>query len=406
MPTTQPGGDNSNDLKASVNKTRVASRGGEDSTSTTPYTLLNNTGDADLGTDIEASKATAHEQQESIRFESHENHPRLGTFDGASGERQTRMRRIFEYALACVGVSFSNSPWHVYALQLVGMGSQVWVLYFSMSEEYHYTRREGSTANFQQQTFWLVEVLILTLPSMFLWHLTRCSSERAELRHVVSNPDVSAWMVVMAFIANVGIAATGGFFLGSWVQFSYRFIVLLPSSLALLLCFGYSIEWSKRVPVVDSVGELDDKVVAYEAATRAKIAILNRGFIVPNAVLLFFWTADTFWVLVDYVHGENFDDQLSHSENMIGEGLLVAFAIVHFVALLLPPAHHTSNMDAFVANLDREFCKTEGATGVLLWLNRQRLGWKVFAVVISPEFLLRVAYVAGLAGVTALARAL
>lgn len=64
-------------------------------------------------------------------------------------------------------------------------------------------------------------------------------------------------------------------------------------------------------------------------------------------------------------------------------------------------------MNAFVARLDRQFCKAGGAaTGALLWLTRQKLGWKVFAVVVSPEFLCRVCYVAGLAGVTALARAI
>lgn len=141
-----------------------------------------------------------------------------------------------------------------------------------------------------------------------------------------------------------------------------RYYLQLPSSLVLLLCFGYSTEWARRLPTIDTVDELDDKVsrsqcaylpsrhrrdhrelnepnyqiipnepkvCAYQAATAAIISKLNRGFILPNALLLFFWTADTFWVLVDYLHGENFDDQLSHTENIIGEGLLVAFVSNH-----------------------------------------------------------------------------
>ena len=44
----------------------------------------------------------------------------------AEQEKKTRGVRC---ALALVGVSFPNSAWYVYALQVVGLGTQGWGLY-------------------------------------------------------------------------------------------------------------------------------------------------------------------------------------------------------------------------------------------------------------------------------------
>ena len=58
----------------------------------------------------------------------------------AEQERKTRWVRC---ALALlVGVSFPNSAWYVYALQVVGLGTQGWSLYVYINSDNYYATHD------------------------------------------------------------------------------------------------------------------------------------------------------------------------------------------------------------------------------------------------------------------------
>ena len=128
----------------------------------------------------------------------------------AEQERKTRWVRC---ALALVGVSFPNSAWYVYALQVVGLGTQGWSLYVWINgEDYVATNDEiDDELDAQYQTGYLLAIFIQVFPWCFLCYLTR-SDERHFLNDVIKNLTMPWWMYLLPFVANLAICVEAAAF--------------------------------------------------------------------------------------------------------------------------------------------------------------------------------------------------
>ena len=94
----------------------------------------------------------------------------------AEQERKTRWVRC---GIALVGVSFPNSAWYVYVIQVLGLAGQGWSLYWWIYwEDYVATNDEiDDELDAQYQTNYLLGIFIQIFPWCFLCYLTR-SDER------------------------------------------------------------------------------------------------------------------------------------------------------------------------------------------------------------------------------------
>ena len=199
----------------------------------------------------------------------------------AEQERKTRWVRC---ALALlVGVSFPNSAWYVYALQVVGLGTQGWGLYVLIHWE-DYGATHDDEYDVQYQTLVLLMIFQQVFPWCFLCYLTR-SDERHFLNDVIKNLMMPWWMYVVPFVANLAICVESA---AEWgiIWFLTRLITQLPASMSILLVFAYVVEFEKQLPIIESIEDIKDKVLRYEKDIQDKIFKINIGLILPNVI---FW---------------------------------------------------------------------------------------------------------------------
>ena len=104
-------------------------------------------------------------------------------------------RKRLRCALALVGVSFPNSAWYVYVLQVVGLGTQGWSL--SVWIEYEdYMATNDDELDVQAQAQNLLGIFILVCPWCFLCYLTR-SHERHTLNDIVKKLTMPWWICLL-----------------------------------------------------------------------------------------------------------------------------------------------------------------------------------------------------------------
>ena len=312
----------------------------------------------------------------------------------AEQERKTRWVRC---GIALVGVSFPNSAWYVYVIQVLGLagqgGSLYWWIYW---EDYVATNDEiDDEYDAQAQTDLLLAIFIQVFPWCFLCYLTR-SDERHFLNDVIKNLMMPWWMYVVPFVANLAICVeAAAIFSAFW--FFFYFISCLPSSIAILLVFAYVVEFGKQLPVIESIDDIKDKILRYETEIQDKINKINWGLILPNVIFWVFITLDQFWFMVDSIEHKYYDWAVYY-------GFFTFFNFLFALTFLLPPVYHTYVMKKFVSSLEREYCDETG--NVLFWLARKELGWKTAYILISPMLLARMCYVLGAGILTGLARVL
>jgi len=311
----------------------------------------------------------------------------------AEQERKTRWVRC---ALALlVGVSFPNSAWYVYALQVVGLGTQGYCLNVYIHDEDYFATHE-TKRDVQFQTYNLLEIFQQVFPWCFLCYLTR-SHERHTLNDMVKNLTMPLWMYVLPFVANLAIcveeAAGWGVF---W--FFLNLISQNPACMSILLLFAYVVEFEKLLPIIESIEDIKDKVLRYETNIQVKIFKINIGLILPNVIFWVFLTLDDLWFVVDNIENKQYVGAVTH-------GFITFFNFLFALSFLLPPVYHTYVMNKFVSSLDTAYCEEE-KVGVLSWLKHKELGWKTAYILISPMLLARICYVIGVAILTGLARLL
>ena len=321
----------------------------------------------------------------------------------AEQEKTTRWVRC---ALALVGVSFSNSAWYVYALQVVGLGAQGWSLYVLISDEDYWATDHdrfdywATPHAYDDDATWQTNILLLIFIQVFPWcflcYLTR-SYERHILNDIVKNLTMPWWMYVLPFVANLAICVevvsiTKIF----WFVFLF-FFTLLPASIAILLMFAYVVEFEKQLPIIQSIEDIKEKVLRYQIDIKDKIFKINVGLILPNVIFWVFLTLDRFWFVVECIERKDYYCAVYNS--------LFTYSNFFFaLTFLLPPVYHTYVMNKFVSTLDETYCEED--TGVLGWLSRKQLGWKVFSVEMLPQLLKRIMFVMGGALLTGLAKVL
>lgn len=312
----------------------------------------------------------------------------------AEQERKTRWVRC---ALALlVGVSFPNSAWYVYALQVVGLGTQGLCFYVEILWEDYFATHDVKY-DVQNQTSVLLGIFIQVFPWCFLCYLTR-SHERHTLNDMVKNLTMPLWMYVLPFVANLAISVENAAIGGGAFWFFLHLIIFLPASMSILLVFAYVVEFEKQLPIIESIEDIKDKVLRYEKDVQEKVFLINIGLILPNVIFWVFLTLDTFWFMVDQVENKYYDWA-------VYEGIITFFNFLFALTFLLPPVYHTYVMKNFVSSLDTAYCG-EDTANVLGWLSRKELGWKTAYILISPTLLARICYVIGVGILTALARVL
>ena len=313
----------------------------------------------------------------------------------AEQERKTRWVRC---ALALlVGVSFPNSAWYVYALQVVGLGTQGWGLYVWIHFE-DYLATHDDEYDVQNQTNDLLVIFAQVFPWCFLCYLTR-SHERHTLNDMVKNLTMHWWMYVLPFVANLAICVEDAAIPGDrTLWFFTQLFNQLPASMSILLVFAYVVEFEKQLPIIESIEDIKDKVLRYEKDVQGKVFLINIGLILPNVIFWVFQTLDNFWFMVDQIEYKYYDWAVYN-------GLWTFFNFLFALTFLLPPVYHTYVMKKFVSSLDTAYCG-EDTANVLGWLSRKELGWKTAYILISPTLLARMCYVIGAGILTGLARVL
>ena len=315
----------------------------------------------------------------------------------AEQERKTRWVRC---ALALVGVSFPDSAWYVYALQVVGLGTQGFVLIYLIYAEDQVATYDDidDEVDVQAQTNMLLRIFIQVFPWCFLCYLTR-SHERHTLNDMVKNLTMPWWMYVLPFVANLATCVENAAIPGQrafW--FFVGLITWLPASMSILPVFAYVLEFEKQLPTIESIEDIKDKVLRYETTIQDKIFKINVGLIIPNVLFWLFLTLDSFWYMVDYIKYKYYYEAVLY-------GFITVFNFLFALTFLLPPVYHTYVMNKFVSTLDKTYCG-EDAGNVLPWLKDKESGWKTAYILISPMLLARICYVVGAAILTTLARLL
>ena len=312
----------------------------------------------------------------------------------AEQERKTRWVRC---GIALVGVSFPNSAWYVYVIQVLGLLCQIGVLIVRINlEDYYATNDEiDDELDAQAQTSLFLALFIQVFPWCFLCYLTR-SDERHFLNDVIKNLMMPWWMYVVPFVANLAICVeAAAIFSAFW--FFFYFISCLPSSIAILLVFAYVVEFGKQLPVIESIDDIKDKILRYETEIQDKINKINWGLILPNVIFWVFITLDQFWFMMDDIKIQKYDWAVIH-------GFFFFFLFLYALTFLIPPVYFTYVMNTFVSYLDKQYCEQD--TGVLGWLRNKKLGWNLIFIYISPQLFGRVGAVLGAAVLTGLARLL
>ena len=313
----------------------------------------------------------------------------------AEQERKTRWVRCTLALL--VGVSFPNSAWYVYALQVVGLGTQGLSLYVWIYFEDYYATHDDEY-DVQAQTNFLLAIFIQVFPWCFLCYLTR-SDERHTLNDMVKNLTMPLWMYVLPFVANLAIAVENAATPGDRTfYFFFTLINQIPASMSILLVFAYVVEFEKHLPVIESIDDIKDKVLRYEKDVQEKVFLINIGLILPNVIFWVFLTLDPFWVMVDFI-------EYKHYDGAVYCGFFTFFNFLFTLTFLLPPVYHTYVVKKFVSSLDTAYCG-EDTAGILSWLKDKELGWKTVYILISPALLARICYVLGAGILTGLARVL
>ena len=130
---------------------------------------------------------------------------------------QEQKKRIVRFILACAGVSFLNSTWYVYVIQVLGLAAQGWVLYML-------------SLNILR-TFYMLNLFIQVFPWCYLCFLTR-SSERQYLDKIIENLTVKWWMLryhlCRTSLLPCWFHFSGVAQLGSFSCSSYSFQLLSP----------------------------------------------------------------------------------------------------------------------------------------------------------------------------------
>lgn len=298
---------------------------------------------------------------------------------------QEQKKRIVRFILACAGVSFPNSTWYVYVIQVLGLAAQGWVLYILISFLKIYANNDDIDGRLivQLQTFYILDLFIQVFPWCYLCFLTR-SSERQYLDKIIENLTVKWWMVAVPFVPNLAIALLVSLWRGGAIWFFFLFFLFLPASISILMLFAYVAEFEKNLPMIRSINDIKENVLTYQKETREKIKLMNIALLIPNVSFWAFITLDFFWLMVD-----NLENNYTH--DAVFYAIVTVFNLLFTLSFLVPPVAFTHVVNDFVTRLDKQFCEEDN--GVLGWLRSSKHGWEVFSVEMSPEMMTRILYV-------------
>ena len=285
---------------------------------------------------------------------------------------QEQKKRIVRFILACAGVSFPNSTWYVYVIQVLGLAAQGWVLYML-------------SLNILR-TFYMLNLFIQVFPWCYLCFLTR-SSERQYLNKIIENLTVKWWMVAVPFVPNLAIALLVSLQRGGAIGFFFVFFLFLPASISILMLFAYVAEFEKNLPMIRSINDIKENVLTYQKETREKIKLMNIALLIPNVSLWAFITLYFFWLMVDDLENNYYASKDFPWYYAIG----TVFNLLFTLSFLVPSVAFTHVVNDFVTRLDKQFCEEDN--GVLGWLRSSKHGWEVFSVEMSPKMMTRILYV-------------
>ena len=309
-----------------------------------------------------------------------------------------------QFLLAASGLCLPDSPWYMYLLALAGLMGQGTCYWYMLTQEESKADSITSHGDVKWQIDDIFDILQQLAPWGFLLYLTR-SDLHTEFEDMMKRVQFKRWMVALALLPTLGVALTCSAFYESAFWFFYGVLANLPASLGILVCFAY-VEDFGLPDELNSVEDLLSRVGAYEAAIKTKIMWLNITFIIPNFILWFFLTMDTFWGLFDRFQGQ-YDDYFTATGNFAFSGLIIFFNVIFLIAFMVPPAYQTSMMNTFVADMDKKYCEagySKSYPGALVWLRNKELGWTVFGITMSPANLRRALSTTGALLLTCIAK--